>query len=67
MELGSKNLRIAIRFIEKTTNALSLKCMMEFDDIVKTFGSKLGYKYDRSKTREYRLLIRTRVRITSNK
>ena len=30
MELGSKNL----------SNALSLKSMMEFDDIVKTFGSK---------------------------
>ena len=40
MELGSKNLSVAIRFIGKTTNALSLKCMMEFDDIVKTFGSK---------------------------
>ena len=40
MELGSKNLSISIRFIGKTTNALSLKCMMEFDDIVKTFGSK---------------------------
>ena len=34
MELGSKNLSIAIGFIGKTTNALSLKCMMEFDDIV---------------------------------
>ena len=40
MELGSKNLSVAIGFIGKTTNALSLKCMMEFDDIVKTFGSK---------------------------
>ena len=40
MEVGSKNLSIAIGFIGKTTNALSLKCMMEFDDIVKTFGSK---------------------------
>ena len=40
MELGSKNLSIAIGFIEKTTNALSLKCMMEFAYIVKTFGSK---------------------------
>ena len=40
MELGSKNLSIAIGFIWKTTNALSLKCMMEFDDIIKTFGSK---------------------------
>ena len=40
MELGSKNLSIAIGFMGKTTNALSLKCMMEFDDIVKTFGSK---------------------------
>ena len=40
MELGSKNLSIAIGFIGKTTNALSLKCMMEFDDMVKTFGSK---------------------------
>ena len=40
MELGNKNLSIAIGFIGKTTNALSLKCMMEFDDIVKTFGSK---------------------------
>ena len=38
MELGSKNLSIDIGFIGKTTNALSLKCMMEFDDIVKTFG-----------------------------
>ena len=34
MELGSKNLSVAIGFIGKTTNALSLKCMMEFDDIV---------------------------------
>ena len=40
MELGCKNLSIAIGFIGKTTNALSLKCMMEFVDIVKTFGSK---------------------------
>ena len=40
MELGSKNLSIAIGFIRKTTNALSVKCVMEFDDIVKTFGSK---------------------------
>ena len=40
MEFGSKNLSVAIGFIGKTTNALSLKCMMEFDDIVKTFGSK---------------------------
>ena len=40
MELGSKNLSVAIVFIGKITNALSLKCMMEFDDIVKTFGSK---------------------------
>ena len=40
MELGSKNLSVAIGFIGKTTNALSLKCMMEFDDIVKTFGNK---------------------------
>ena len=40
MELGSKNLNVAIGFIRKTTNTLSLKCMMEFDDIVKTFGSK---------------------------
>ena len=42
MELGSKNLSVAIGFIRKTTNALSLKCMMKFDDIVKTFGSKAG-------------------------
>ena len=41
MELGSKNLNIAIRFIRKTTNALSLKCLMEFDNIVKTFRSKV--------------------------
>ena len=41
MELGSKNLSVAIGFIGKTTNALNLKCMMEFDDIVKTFGSKI--------------------------
>ena len=41
MELGNKKLSIAIGFIGKTTNALSLKCMMEFDDIVKTFGSKV--------------------------
>ena len=34
MELGSKNLSITIGFIGKTTNALSLKCMMEFDDRV---------------------------------
>ena len=40
MELGSKNLSITIGFIGKITNALSLKCMMEFDGIVKTFGSK---------------------------
>ena len=40
MEPGSKNLSVAIGFNGKTTNALSLKCMMEFDDIVKTFGSK---------------------------
>ena len=40
MEFGSKNLSVAIGFIGKTTNALSLKCMMEFDDIVKTFSSK---------------------------
>ena len=40
MELGSKTLSIAIGFIRKTTNALSLKCMMEFYDIVKTFGNK---------------------------
>ena len=41
MELGSKNLSIAIGFIGKTTYVLSLKCMMEFDHIVKTFGSKV--------------------------
>ena len=41
MELGCKNLSIAIGFIGKTTNALSLKCMMEFVDIVKTFGNKV--------------------------
>ena len=41
MELGSKNFSIVIGFIGKTTNALSLKCMMEFDDIIKTFGSKV--------------------------
>ena len=40
MEPGSKNLSIIIGFIGKTTNSLSLKCMMEFDDIVQTFGSK---------------------------
>ena len=40
MELGSKNLSITIGFIGKTINALSLRSMMEFDDIVKTFGSK---------------------------
>ena len=40
MELGSKNLNITIGFIGKTTNALSSKCMMEFDDIEKAFGSK---------------------------
>ena len=40
MELGSKNLSITIGFTRKTTNALSLKCMMEFDDRVKTFGNK---------------------------
>ena len=40
MELGSKNLSIATGFIGKTINALSLKCKMEFDDIVKTFGCK---------------------------
>ena len=41
MELGRKNLNIAISFIGKTTNALSLKCMMQFDDIAKTFRSKV--------------------------
>ena len=41
IELGSKNLSIATGFIGKTINALSLKCKMEFDDIVKTFGSKV--------------------------
>ena len=46
MELGSKNLSITIGFIGKTTNALSLKCMMEFDDIVKTFGSKVVNKIE---------------------
>ena len=40
MKSGSKNLSIAIGFIGKTNNALSLKCMMEFDDIVKTIGNK---------------------------
>ena len=40
MELRSKNLSIVIGSIRKTSNALSLKCMMEFDDIVKSFGSK---------------------------
>ena len=40
MELGSKNLSIIIGFIGKTTNALSLKCMMEFDDVVKTIRSR---------------------------
>ena len=40
MEVGSKNLSVVIGFIGKTTNALSLKCMMKFDDIVKTFGNK---------------------------
>ena len=41
MELGSKNLSITIGFIGKTTHVLSLKCMMKFDDIVKTFGTKV--------------------------
>ena len=40
MELGSNNLSIIIGFIGKTTNALSLKCMMEFDDVVKTIRSR---------------------------
>ena len=40
MELGSKNLSIIIGFIGKITNALSLKCMMEFDDVVKTIRSR---------------------------
>ena len=40
MELSSKNLSVAVGFIGKSTNALSLKCMIEFDDIVKIFGSK---------------------------
>ena len=40
MKLGSKNLSISIGFIGKTTNALSLKCMMEFDDVVKTLYSR---------------------------
>ena len=43
MELGSKYLSITIGFIGKTTNALSLKWKIEFDDIVKTFGSKVVY------------------------
>ena len=46
MELGSKNLSITIGFIGKTTNALSLKWMMEFDDSVKTFGSKAVNKIE---------------------
>ena len=46
MEFGSKNLSVTIRFIGKTTNALSLKCMMEFDDIVKTVGD-LSYDIER--------------------
>ena len=41
MELGSKNLSITIGFIGETTNDLSLMCMMKFDDILKTFGSKV--------------------------
>ena len=41
MELGSKNLSITIGFIGKITNALSLKCMMEFDDIVKPLEVRL--------------------------
>ena len=41
MELGSKNLSIHIGFIGKTKTILSLKCMMEFDNIVKTFGSRV--------------------------
>ena len=40
MEFGSKNLNVAVEFIGKITNTLSLKCMIEFDDIVKTFDSK---------------------------
>ena len=41
MKLGSKNLSIVIEFIRKTRNALSLNCMMEFYDIVKTFSNKV--------------------------
>ena len=41
MELGSKYLSITIGFIGKITNALSLKCMMEFDDIVKPLEVRL--------------------------
>ena len=40
MKLESKNLSITIGFIGKTTNTLSLKCIMEFDDVVRIFGSK---------------------------
>ena len=65
MELGSKNPSIVIEFIGKTTNALSLKCTMEFDDIIKTFGSKV-VNMVKAKPVE-RLFIRTRVGITLNK
>ena len=40
MEPGTKNLSVAIGYIRKIINVLSLKCMMKFDDIVKTFSSK---------------------------
>lgn len=40
MQLESKNLSIAVRFIGKTTKALNLKYIIEFDDVVKTFEVK---------------------------
>ena len=67
MELGSKNLSIAIGFIEKTTNALSLKCMMQFDDIAKTFRSKVVNMIGTKLVNIDYLLARTRMRITPNK
>ena len=67
MELGSKNLNIVTSFIGKTTNALSLKCMMQFDDIAKTFRNKVVNMIEPKLVNIDYLLARTRMRITPNK
>ena len=66
MELDSKNLNIVIGFTRKATNTLILKCMMEVDDIVKTFGSR-GVNMNKSKTCRRRLFVKTIMRITLDK